>query len=56
MADESSMTGETDTMPKKVPTTFDENVNPFLISGSKIMDGTGQALVLAVGEHTFSER
>ena len=31
------MTGETDSMPKKVPTTFDEKVNPFLISGSKIM-------------------
>jgi P-type Ca2+ transporter type 2C len=36
-ADESSMTGETDMMPKKVPTTFEEHVNPFLISGSKIM-------------------
>ena len=27
-------------------------VNPFLISSSKILDGTGKMLVLAVGEHS----
>lgn len=50
------MTGESELMPKKVPTSFEEKVNPFLISGSRVMEGSGQALVLAVGEHTFSER
>lgn len=42
MADESSLTGEPDPMPKKVPTNFDDrDINPFLISGSKILEGTG---------------
>lgn len=57
MADESSLTGEPDAMPKKVPTNFDDrDINPFLISGSKILEGSGQMVVLAVGEHTFNER
>lgn len=38
VVDESSMTGESDLIPKKVPKTFEEEkINPFLISGSKIM-------------------
>ena len=53
-ADESSMTGESHYIEKEVPTkyTADEGVNPFLISGSKIMEGTGSMLVLAVGKHS----
>lgn len=50
-ADESSITGEADSIKKNVPVTYDksEKVNPFLISGSKIVEGTGEILVLAVG-------
>lgn len=29
-----------------------ESVNPFLISSSKILEGTGKMIVLAVGEHS----
>ena len=32
--------------------TIDEEINPFLISGSKIMEGTGSMLVLAVGKQS----
>lgn len=53
-ADESSMTGESHYIEKEVPVkyTADEGVNPFLISGSKIMEGTGTMLILAVGKHS----
>ncbi|KAI9204520.1 PMCA-type calcium-translocating P-type ATPase [Polychytrium aggregatum] len=46
-ADESSATGETDSI-KKSPTT-----DPFLLSGSKIVEGTGRCVITAVGEHSF---
>jgi magnesium-transporting ATPase (P-type) len=47
------MTGEPLGIKKGVPTWKDgEKVNPFLISSSKILDGTGKMLVLAVGEHS----
>jgi Ca2+ transporting ATPase len=50
-ADESQVTGETNLVRKAVPTTYDseERVSPFLLSGSRIMEGTGEMLVLAVG-------
>lgn len=53
-ADESQMTGESDAITKKVPKTFNEGdkINPFLISGSKINEGTGLMLVLTVGKNT----
>lgn len=53
-ADESSITGETNPIKKNVPVTYDskEKVNPFLISGSKIIEGTGEILILAVGENS----
>lgn len=51
LADESSMTGETDSIKKRVPTTY-TNENAFLLSGCKIMEGTGSILVLAVGKNS----
>jgi Ca2+ transporting ATPase len=53
IADESSMTGEPIGIKKHVPTWKDgEAVNPFLISSSKILEGTGKMVVLAIGEHS----
>lgn len=44
------MTGEPNGIKKAVPTWADkELVNPFLISGCKILEGTGKMVVLAVG-------
>ncbi|GKV43778.1 hypothetical protein SLEP1_g51031 [Rubroshorea leprosula] len=44
--DESSMTGESD------PVVVNSNENPFLISGTKLVDGYAQMLVTAVGMNT----
>ncbi|CAF4537898.1 unnamed protein product, partial [Rotaria sp. Silwood2] len=44
--DESSLTGESDLIKKH------ESSDPFLLSGTRIMEGSGKMLVLAVGEHT----
>ncbi|CAF1067728.1 unnamed protein product, partial [Didymodactylos carnosus] len=44
--DESSLTGESDLMKKH------ESKDPFLLSGTHIMEGSGKMLVLAVGEHS----
>jgi len=53
LVDESSITGESDLI-KKNP--FDghheEKVAPFLVSGSKVMEGTGLMLVCTVGVNT----
>lgn len=49
--DESNITGETKEINKTVPTAYEDG-NPFLISGSKIIDGDGTMLVCAVGEST----
>lgn len=47
------MTGEPLGIKKNVPTWKDgEHVNPFLISSSKILEGTGKMVVLAIGEHS----
>lgn len=47
------MTGEPIGIKKGVPTWQDkEKVNPFLISSSKILEGTGKMVVLAVGENS----
>lgn len=50
LADESSVTGENDDVVKQALT------DPFLISGSSLLDGSaeGVALVCAVGPHSFS--
>ena len=47
------MTGEPVGIKKGAPKWSDnEKVNPFLISSSKILEGTGKMIVLAVGEHS----
>ncbi|CAD8137228.1 unnamed protein product [Paramecium octaurelia] len=56
-ADESSVTGETKPIKKTIPLSYErkdqkENTNSFLISGSSIIDGTGEILILAVGENS----
>lgn len=51
--DESSMTGESDLIHKLLPTPDNEKTNPFLISGSKVIEGTGEMMVIAVGKNSF---
>lgn len=43
--DESAMTGESDLLTKN-------RENPFLLSGTKVMEGLGKMLVVCVGEHS----
>lgn len=47
--DESSATGESDTMKKNT----EEKGDCFILSGSKVLEGVGQALVMAVGENSY---
>ena len=49
--DESSMTGESLVIHKSIPESFTsaEKANPYVISGTKLLVGTGDVLVLAVG-------
>ncbi|KAL9552216.1 hypothetical protein MBANPS3_003883 [Mucor bainieri] len=47
--DESSATGESDTMKKKP----DGKGDCFILSGSKVLEGVGRAVVVAVGENSF---
>ena len=44
--DESSLTGESDLIKKH------ESKDPFVLSGTHVMEGSGKMLVLAVGEHS----
>ena len=46
--DESSVTGESDQV-KKEDYEAGKKCNPYLISGSKVMEGTGYMIVLAIG-------
>jgi Ca2+ transporting ATPase len=61
MIDESSMTGESDLV-KKTPTITVDKENskktslPFIISGTKVNDGTGYMVVCAVGENSIMGR
>lgn len=50
--DESSVTGESDLIPKNIFEKSSGKQTPFLISGSKVMDGRGKYLVAAVGMNT----
>ena len=45
--DESSATGESDTITKSV------QGDPFILSGSKVTEGIAKYLIVAVGEHSF---
>ena len=48
------MTGETDAVKKKVPSSYDRKEHsPFLISSSKLMSGTGLMVVCAVGRNSY---
>lgn len=53
LMDESSVTGESDLI-KKVPaaSVTDSEGSCFVVSGSKIMDGSGRVLICAVGVNT----
>ena len=51
VADESAMTGEPDGIKKIVPGS-NQKGNSFLISGSKVNEGTGAMLVLATGTNS----
>ena len=44
--DESQLTGEADDVVK------DANEDPLLLSGSKVLEGNGRALVIAVGSNS----
>lgn len=55
LVDESSQTGESKDIEKEPLRSLDisaKKVNPFLLSGSKIMEGKGEAVVCAVGVNT----
>ena len=49
--DESAMTGETHSVKKE---SFEANVNNncFMVSGTKVIEGTGKMMVLTVGVNT----
>ena len=53
VVDESSVTGESNPISKQAPSSFNEeeskSINCFLISGSKVTEGSGDMLVSAVG-------
>ena len=50
--DESSVTGESDLISKNIEEKCDRKQTPFLISGSKVMDGGGKYMVATVGVNT----
>ena len=54
LMDESSITGESDLIKKSVAVDFNKSSSstPFMVSGSKCMDGSGIMMVAAVGIHT----
>ncbi|KAG4304330.1 hypothetical protein PORY_002305 [Pneumocystis oryctolagi] len=64
--DESSSTGESNTIEKMScslslsntshKVMFDERYDPFMISGSRIVEGTGKYVVTSVGMHSYYEK
>lgn len=50
--DESAMTGESKVI-QKSPFEANSNKQSFLVSGTKVVGGTGTMLVLTVGKNTF---
>ncbi|KAG5437806.1 hypothetical protein PCANB_000520 [Pneumocystis canis] len=63
--DESGATGESNMIEKvscssslsnTAKVMFDEQYDPFMISGSKILEGTGKYIVTSVGEHSYYEK
>lgn len=51
--DESALTGETELIAKKVYTEDNDKVDPFIVSGTNVMQGTGLFLCLAVGPNSI---
>lgn len=62
--DESGATGESDAIKKVTPEEALEDwrvdretkKDPFIISGSKVLEGVGQYVVIAVGQKSFNGR
>lgn len=60
--DEASITGESDLIDKinaheiYQPSSSSIHLTPFIISDSKVMDGSGLLLVLTVGENTMMNK
>ena len=61
-ADESAATGESDAL-KKVPAEYALNntergskFDPFILSGSKVLEGVGKYVVTAVGPNSYHGR
>jgi P-type Ca2+ transporter type 2C len=65
-ADESAATGESDAL-KKVPaeyalnstetwSKFNKKYDPYILSGSKVLEGVGKYVVTAVGENSYNGR
>jgi len=62
--DESGVTGESDAIKKVTPeealedwkVNNDTRKDPFIISGSKVLEGVGQYVVIAVGKKSFNGR
>jgi Ca2+-transporting ATPase len=49
VCDESSATGESDPIKKGES---EKDFDPFILSGSKVLDGTGKCIVIAVGKYS----
>lgn len=54
VTDETSVTGDGGNVSKRIPVTFgrDEKADPWMVSGSKVVEGTGAMMVLAVGRNS----
>lgn len=53
LCDESQITGESDLMEKNIADSCSDEQSPFLISGTKCMDGSGTALVCLTGVNSL---
>jgi Ca2+ transporting ATPase len=51
--DQSNVTGETDLLRKNIYRAGDDATDPFLISGSRVAEGSGKMVVCCVGEHSY---
>jgi calcium-translocating P-type ATPase len=54
MLDESTLTGESEPTRKTLGHSMDSPPKPFLVSGSKVIEGTGVMMVCAVGQHSVN--
>jgi len=54
IADESSITGESKPVPKTVLKHFEleDHASPFLVSGSRIIEGSGEMIICCVGTNS----